>query len=110
MRFLQTLTACIIFTAVSFCSGKNGNKDFWKDNLFVDGLNAVSGLSFFNLLDGYPVIKSGFKSLSPVDFNARLNAALQNIHRNDVTGALRAVQGTLLEGRSNVQNTLLNVS
>ncbi|MDX1958000.1 MAG: hypothetical protein SFU98_05475 [Leptospiraceae bacterium] len=103
------LIAIFIFQIFTSCSGKKISKDFEKE-LFADALNRVNGLVFFNLLDNFPVMKAGMKSLPPTDFNNRLNSSLKEINPIDVTGSLRAIQFILLNARDSLQALLLRVS
>jgi hypothetical protein len=98
-----------VFIGVA-CSQSKFSKDFNDAFLFQDGLGTYSGVKFFNLLDGFPVMKKGLSSLQPYEFNLRLNASMQAIHPTDVNGSLRAMQRMLLDVRPTVQSSLRTVA
>jgi hypothetical protein len=98
-----------VFIGVA-CSQSKFSKDFNDAFLFQDGLGTYSGVKFFNLLDGFPVMKKGLSALQPYEFNLRLNASMQAIHPTDVNGSLRAMQRMLLDVRPTVQSSLRTVA
>ncbi len=108
--------AYVVFLLILFlllgvaCSQSKFSKDFNDAFLFQDGLGTYSGVKFFNLLDGFPVMKKGISSLKPNEFNLRLNASMQSIHPTDVNGSLRAVQRMLLDVRPTIQSSLRTVA
>ncbi|MEM7181034.1 MAG: hypothetical protein AAF518_08980 [Spirochaetota bacterium] len=84
------------------CHERNNTKDIDSTLLFSDGFESGS-LVFFDLLDAYPVLKSGLKSLNASTFNLELDNALRRIHSKDINGSLRALQFTSLNAKSEVQ-------
>ncbi|TGL77684.1 hypothetical protein [Leptospira yasudae] len=75
----------------------------YDTKVFFDNVNSYDGISLFTVLNGFPVLKSFFVSLDPVDFNKALGDNLAKASREDNLGTLRATQSALLVSRSSIQ-------
>ncbi|MBM9576480.1 hypothetical protein JWG45_04855 [Leptospira sp. 201903070] len=71
--------------------------------IFFDNIDSYDGISLFTILNGFPVLKSFFVSLEPVDFNKALGDNLAKATREDNLGTLRATQSALLVSRPSIQ-------
>ncbi|PJZ59261.1 hypothetical protein [Leptospira barantonii] len=80
----------------------------YDSKIFFDNINSYDGISLFTVLNGYPVLKSFFVSLDPVDFNKALGDNLAKATREDNLGTLRASQSALLVSRTSIQNLSLD--
>ncbi|TGL70233.1 hypothetical protein [Leptospira kmetyi] len=76
----------------------------YDSKIFFDNINSYDGISLFTVLNGFPVLKSFFVSLDPVDFNKALGDNLAKATREDNLGTLRASQSALLVSRTSIQN------
>ncbi|NBU96641.1 MAG: hypothetical protein EBS19_00285 [Spirochaetia bacterium] len=107
--YVVFILVLFLFIGVA-CSQSKFSKDLGDSFLFEDGFGTYSGVKFFNLLDGFPVMKKGIASLKPYEFNLKLNASMQAIHPTDVNGSLRALQHMLLDVRPTIQSSLRTVA
>lgn len=80
----------------------------YDTKVFFDNIDSYDGLSLFTILNGYPVLKSFFTSLDPVDFNKALGDNLAKATREDNLGTLRASQSALLVSRVPMQTLSLD--
>ncbi|TGK29036.1 hypothetical protein EHQ12_00995 [Leptospira gomenensis] len=90
----------ILFSVFLACKPSSPKYD---TKIFFDNIDSYDGLSLFTILNGYPVLKSFFTSLDPVDFNKALGDNLAKATREDNLGTLRASQSALLASRVHIQ-------
>ncbi|MBM9502334.1 hypothetical protein JWG44_18950 [Leptospira sp. 201903071] len=76
----------------------------YDPTVFFDNIDSYDGISLFTILNGFPVLKSFFVSLDPVDFNKALGDNLAKATRDDNLGTLRATQSALLVSRPSIQS------
>lgn len=89
--------------ALLFVLGCKPQSTKYDTKVFFDNVNSYDGISLFTVLNGFPVLKSFFVSLDPVDFNKALGDNLAKASREDNLGTLRATQSALLVSRSSIQ-------
>jgi hypothetical protein len=83
-------------------------KDTDWNNVFVDGLNEISGFSLFNLLDDYPALRNAMLKLNPSEFNERLNFSLI-ARKSNVSGSLRSLRSILANQDSGIREALVKL-
>ncbi|TGM57189.1 hypothetical protein [Leptospira adleri] len=91
--------ACLFF----FSLGCKPQSTKYDSKIFYDNIDSYDGITLFTILNGFPVLKSFFVSLEPVDFNKALGDNLAKATRDDNLGTLRATQSALLVSRPSIQ-------
>lgn len=97
----------LLFLILIVTSCSKTNRDF--NAIFADGLDSITGISLFNLLDAYPALKNAMKKLQPEEFNLRLNDSLVK-RRQNVPTSLRALQSILNNNDSGLREGLRKIS
>lgn len=100
-RIFSSSLLLSVFLSISSCGPGSDSGDI---NIFSDNTDSYTGVSLFTFLNPYPVVKSFFVVLDPVEFNNSLGDSLAKAPREDNLGAIRASQSILLESRTSLQS------
>ncbi|XDD51231.1 hypothetical protein AB3N59_05540 [Leptospira sp. WS92.C1] len=99
---------CVFYFLLFFVSVCKPPSTKYDPNVFFDNIDSYDGISLFTVLNGFPVLKSFFVSLEPVDFNNALGNNLAKASREDNLGTLRSAQSALIVSRTSIQNLSLD--